>query len=77
MSSAVSEELIAQIRLAFSDGVYPGDDELTLSLCGEEPEALAYDFRGKTAWETLEVQFLDSAPEGRGTALSFVVRSVA
>jgi hypothetical protein len=67
----MSETLITQIRAAFADVVYPGDQDLTSSTYGEEPEALKRAFQGKTDWRTLDAEFLDSAPEGWGTALSF------
>lgn len=65
------QTLIHQITLAFSDVAYPGDDHLTDSTYGEEPEALVRDFSGKTHWQDLTPEFLDQAPEGWGTALSF------
>jgi hypothetical protein len=67
----MSEALITQIKTAFADVVYPGDEDLTSSTYGEEPEALKRSFQGKTDWRTLDAEFLDSAPEGWGTALSF------
>jgi hypothetical protein len=67
----MSETLIAQIQTAFADVVYPGDQDLTSSTYGEEPEALKRVFQGKTDWRTLGAEFLDSSPEGWGTALSF------
>jgi hypothetical protein len=38
---------------------------------GEEPILLERDFRDKTDWRVLSPEFLDSAPDGYGTALSF------
>jgi hypothetical protein len=67
----MSQELNAQIQTAFADVVYPGDDDLTSSTYGEEPEALKRVFRGRTDWRRLDAEFLDFAPEGWGTALSF------
>lgn len=65
------ETLIARIEEAFSDVEYPGDASLTDSAYGEEPEALIEDFRGKDDWKTLNPAFLNQAPQGWGTALSF------
>lgn len=65
------DELIAKIEQAFADVAYPGDDDLTDSTYGEEPAALVRDFRGKTDWRRLDATFLDQAPEGWGTAVSF------
>lgn len=65
------DALIERIERAFADVVYPGDDDLTDSTYGEEPEALKEAFRGKTDWRTLASAFLDQAPDGWGTALSF------
>jgi hypothetical protein len=63
--------LIDRIEAAFSDAVYPGDANLTDSKYGEEPEALAEDFRGKDDWKSLDPDFLNQAPDGWGSALSF------
>jgi hypothetical protein len=65
------QTLIQTITRAFSPVPYPGDDALTDSAYGEEPEALIRDFSGKTIWQDLSPEFLDQAPEGWGTALSF------
>lgn len=65
------EDLIGQIERAFADVDYPGDDDLTDSTYGDEPVALINDFRGKADREQLDPAFLDQAPEGWGTALSF------
>lgn len=63
--------LIAKIEQAFADVVYPGDDNLTDSTYGEEPVALIEDFRGKQDWCALDSIFLNQAPDGWGTAISF------
>lgn len=65
------DPLIENIPTAFAKVVYPGDDNLTDSTYGEEPEALVEDFRGKTDWRALDAAFLDQAPDGWGSALSF------
>lgn len=66
-----TRSIIEEIETAFDAVEYPGDDNLTDSQYGEEPELLKAEFRGKTDWKTLESEFLDQAPGGWGTALSF------
>ena len=63
--------LLKMIEAAFSDVEYPGDDHITDSTYGEEPAALIAEFRGKTDWRLLSASFLDQAPDGSGSALSF------
>lgn len=63
--------LIFRIDQAFADVTYPGDDDLTDSTYGEEPAALIEEFRGKVDWRALDAEFLDQAPDGWGSALSF------
>ena len=65
------KQLITKIQAAFADVAYPGDDDLTDSTCGEEPAALIEDFRGKIDWRILDTAFLNQAPDGWGSALSF------
>lgn len=65
------DDLIAKIECAFSDGIYPGDKDLTDSTYGEEPRALVKEFRGKSDWKSLSADFLNQAPDGWGTAISF------
>jgi len=65
------QSLISRIEQAFADVSYPGDEDLTDSTYGEEPAALVEAFRGKTDWRALSAEFLDQAPDGWGTALSF------
>ena len=66
-----TRELIARIEGAFAAVEYPGDDNLTDSTYGEEPAALVEAFRGKTDWRALDAEFLDQAPDGWASALSF------
>jgi len=61
----------AQIEEAFQHGVYPGDWCLTNSREGTEPGLLEEEFKGKTDWRALDASFIDQAPDGFGTALSF------
>jgi uncharacterized protein DUF6714 len=61
----------AQIGEAFSGGVYPGDWCLVSSREGTEPGLLEEEFKGKVDWRRLDSSFIDQAPDGFGTALSF------
>ncbi|MCP5201503.1 MAG: hypothetical protein H6977_15985 [Gammaproteobacteria bacterium] len=65
-----TQALIEQVRDAFTSVEYPGDDALTDSF-GEEAEALVREFSRQRDWRVLDPAFLDQAPEGWGTALSF------
>jgi hypothetical protein len=60
-----------EIREAFAALDYPGDWCLRGSNEGEEPFLLEEEFRGKTNWQSLDPAFLDRAPNGFGSALSF------
>jgi hypothetical protein len=64
-------EVKQQIRSAFSTGVYPGDSNLRNSDESDEPFLLEAEFRGKQDWTKLESAFLDQAPDGFASALSF------
>lgn len=63
--------LVNVIRDAFSAVEYPGDWCLAGSTEGKEPRLLAGEFAGKDDWRRLDASFLDEAPGGFGTALSF------
>src|SRR5881392_3931678 len=65
------DSLRQEIRDAFARVEYPGDWCLIGSLEGSEPALLAKEFKGKTDWRTLEASFIDQAPGGFGSALSF------
>jgi hypothetical protein len=65
------EAIKVQIRKAFAKAQYPGDRRLRNSNEGDEPSAVERDFHGKRDWQRLTPQFLDQAPEGWGSALSF------
>ncbi len=65
------EQIVAQITSAFSSVEYPGDWCLRGSNEGEEPYLLEQEFKGKTDWRTIDPAFLDQAPDGYGSALSF------
>jgi hypothetical protein len=71
MPSEIRDALIARIIQAFSDVEYPGNDKLTDSTYGDEPAALVQEFSAKTDWRQLDAKFLDQAPKGWGSALSF------
>jgi hypothetical protein len=63
--------VIKQITSAFAAVEYPGDWCLRGSNEGDEPYLLEEEFRGKTDWRLLDANFLDQAPNGLGSALSF------
>jgi hypothetical protein len=67
----MQETVKEQIRCAFVAAEYPGDWCLRGSNEGDEPFLLEKEFRGKTDWKTIDATFLDQAPSGFGTALSF------
>jgi hypothetical protein len=64
------EELIARITHAFQGLTYPGDAEISDS-SGDEAEAVIQVFQGQDDWRKLSGGFLDEAPKGWGSALSF------
>jgi hypothetical protein len=66
-----SETVKSQIRAAFADVDFPGDWCLRGSNEGDEPYLLEKDFSGKSDWHTIDPEFLDQAPDGFGSALSF------
>lgn len=66
-----TDELIDKITRAFANVPYPGDDDLTAGTYGEEPEQLVRAFSGRTDRWALDADFLDKAPDGWGSALSF------
>jgi hypothetical protein len=65
------QRLIAGIEAAFRAVEHPGDWNLTDSLQGDEPLLLVQVFKGKHFWSELDAAFLDQAPDGYGSALSF------
>lgn len=62
--------LVENIEAAFKDTPFPGEGRLTDSF-GEEAEALVREFASQRDWRTLSATFLNQAPEGWGSALSF------
>ena len=65
------EAVATQIAQAFATVEYPGDWCLRASNEGDEPYLLEQEFKGKTDWQTLDPAFLDQAPGGFASALSF------
>lgn len=59
------------IRKAFAGVEYPGDWCLRGSNEGDEPYLLEEEFKGKTDWTIIDPEFLDQAPDGYSSALSF------
>ena len=65
------DTLKAQIVSAFESVEYPGDWCLRGSNEGDEPYLVEADFKGKVDRYALPPEFLDQAPDGFATALSF------
>jgi len=65
------EALKSQISSAFSNVAFPGDWCLREGNEGDEPFLLEREFQGKTNWHVLAPEFLDGAPDGFASALSF------
>ena len=66
-----AEALKALVRQAFSGLEFPGDWCLRGSNEGDEPYLLEQEFKGKSDWQALDAAFLDRAPDGYSSALSF------
>jgi hypothetical protein len=66
-----SDDLKARIAAAFANVEYPGDWCLVNSREGEEPMLLAREFAGRDDWRALDAPFIDGAPDGYSSALSF------
>ena len=64
-------ELKTKICEAFANVEYPGDWCLRAGGGGDEPFLLESEFKGKSDWTCLDASFLDQAPGGYGSALSF------
>jgi hypothetical protein len=65
------EELKSQIRAAFTDASYPGDNHLVDVPKDDEAFQVRLAFYGKNDWNILTPDFFDGAPLGLGTALHF------
>jgi hypothetical protein len=64
------ENIKTQIRDAFADTPYPGDDGLVRS-AGDEPDEVVELFRGRRDWRVLSPEFVDRAGAASPSALSF------
>jgi len=65
------EELKAQIHTAFSTAVFPGKGKLSHSDESDEATSVETEFADKPDWSEIDASFLDQAPQGFSTALSF------
>lgn len=65
------DDLGEETRKSFQGAAYPADDNLRNSSEGTEPFVLEEEFKGKDAWQELTPEFLDRAPGGFSSALSF------
>jgi hypothetical protein len=68
------ESLKARIRAAFASTPPPDPSALRGSSEGDEPYLLEAEFRDKRDWARLDAGFLDRAPDGLASALSFFSR---
>ncbi len=65
------ESIKSQIEKAFAAVEFPGDWNLVNSREGDEPYLLEEEFKGRDNWHILNSAFIDRAPDGYGSALSF------
>ena len=65
------DRLEAQIRAAFQDTPPPDPGDLRGSDESDEPLLLEAEFRHVPEWRQVDVAFIDRAPDGFGSALSF------
>jgi hypothetical protein len=72
MTDAERARIEALIRSAFAAVERPGNWALRGSDEGAEPYRVEREFADKNDWRTLDAAFLDSAPGGLGSALSFL-----
>jgi hypothetical protein len=66
------DRLKAEIAGAFSSVERPGNWALRGSSEGDEPYQVEEEFRDKQDWRTIDPAFLDQAPNGLASALSFL-----
>ena len=66
-----AEQIKAEIAHAFSSVERPGNWALRGSNEGDEPDMVAKEFQDKADWRTIDPAFLDRAPGGLASALSF------
>ena len=64
-------QLKDQIRHAFGEVPRPANSEIRDSSEGDEPYLLEKEFSDKKDWQSLDARFLDQAPDGYSSALSF------
>jgi hypothetical protein len=62
--------LSQEIEAAFSEVTFPGANQLVDSKT-HEGQAVASAFKDCTDWRSLDAEFLNSAPDGLGSALNF------
>ena len=65
------ERIKEQIRRAFASAQRPPNGALHGSIEGDEPLLIEEDFRDQHDWRGLDADFLDQAPKGFASALSF------
>jgi hypothetical protein len=65
------DQVKALILEAFAMVERPGNWALAGSSEGDEPQRLEQEFRDKEDWRSIDPAFLDQAPGGLGSALSF------
>ena len=65
------EAVKALIQTTFAHVQYPGDWCLRGGNEGDEPYLVEEEFKGRDDWRTLDPKFIDSAPDGYSSALSF------
>lgn len=66
-----TEALKTRVRQAFSQVEFPGEWCLRGSNEGDEPYLMEEEFKGKSDWQAIDATFLDQAPAGLSSALSF------
>lgn len=71
--SAQKALLIEAIKAAFAEVEFPGNWCLQRSHEGDEPFAVAEDFKDKTDRYDIPAEFLDNSPKGLSSALSFLL----
>lgn len=64
--------LVDEIELAFAKVKFPGSDMIVSSGERDEPVETRRAFRDKVDWRVLDSGFLDSAPNGYASSLSFL-----
>lgn len=69
-----TQQLITQIQTAFAQVPHCGNHNITNSYDDTETIALKNEFKDKTNWQNLDSTFLDQAPDGFSSALSFFTK---